>query len=482
MINEKTILVNDFGDRLIFVDKCEQIENIHFPFSQENMKALKFHTNKNVDFFINKNFTIFNENDETIKNAEVNRRRCPNEYVYYNDIFLLKSKKTEKNLYTEFENDYFNTKQEISFYINSEKYTIEVFMPLRTDKHDDKNYFYWLYKDEDTNLVNYLMEHYATLIFSYIDNRFFSYKNNRCELRSDFDGKIDSRIYRVINEIKLDVPIEKKFNTSLLQNEYYNTFFLEDKKKENVNSIVDMEKQIFIPILNQTMNCVNVLDEINFKIKLRKRENDDWASNVLENSWYEGAIDSSTIKEIGFNDDDIRFQKKSLKKSFIRISFYDTMSRGTQSLLFYATIFLNSNSIFNKYVNGVSNIPCEFTIRNSFDISSSSEGYYLYLFPNLVKKNIPTTIYMKVEFNHAKYGKTIPLVLISDEKFKNGYIDSSAETNIIKKLFDDLYIKINIMYDTTNNRYVWYFNDININDYDNNRITMVLHEPIINSI
>lgn len=172
------------------------------------------------------------------------------------------------------------------------------------------------------------------------------------------------------------------------------------------------------------------------------------------------------------------------------MSFYDTPHRGNQKLLFYSTIFLDSNKIFNDYFTKGEISELEFIVKNNFDYFSCSEGYYLYLYPKLAKIDHPTTIYMKAEFNHAKYGKTISLVLPSDNDYKTGYIKyENVGTKGIEKLFNDLYIKVNIMYDSKNNKYVWYIPDIlnlygdvikKINDIDNKKITLTLYEPIIN--
>ena len=89
------------------------------------------------------------------------------------------------------------------------------------------------------------------------------------------------------------------------------------------------------------------------------------------------------------------------------------------------------------------------------------------------------TIYMKVEFNHAKYGKTIPLLLPNNKDFKEGYSNGEDVEGIIK-LFDDLYIEINIKYDEEKNEYIWFFTNNSVNDSKNHTITLELYEPIVN--
>lgn len=54
---------------------------------------------------------------------------------------------------------------------------------------------------------------------------------------------------------------------------------------------------------------------------------------------------------IGFADDDIRYQKERLAKSFVRLSFYDSNDYTKQSLLYHTTIFMNEGECYGKYMN-----------------------------------------------------------------------------------------------------------------------------------
>ena len=226
-----------------------------------------------------------------------------------------------------------------------------------------------------------------------------------------------------------------------------------------------------------------LINELNFKINIRKREN-GWSSTEIGNDWYTGGSNGNTnITDIDFNDDDIKYQKSSLKNTFLRLSFYDTPSRGNQKLLFYSTVFLDSNKISHDFFakNIVSDL--EFNIKNSFENTACSEGYYLYLYPKWGKADIPTEIYMKIEFNHAKFGKTVPLVLPSTDAYKEGYIDTDNEySEGINNLFNDMYIKVNTMYDSKTNKYIWFIPNDEVNDNVNKTITMTLYEPIVNKI
>ena len=180
---------------------------------------------------------------------------------------------------------------------------------------------------------------------------------------------------------------------------------------------------------------------------------------------------SDLLTYLGFENSDIRYQKNKLSRSFIRIMFYDSLNLGNQNLLYYSTIFVDSGKLFGKYINHIEDTPynsvvyetdeetetetinaeksqtelvgirvdreptgdllkdeddvafgnidqieelrlsCQFTVQDKFQSNASSDGFYLYLWKDNESGVIPTDIYMKVEFNHAGYGRTIPFMM-----------------------------------------------------------------------
>lgn len=254
---------------------------------------------------------------------------------------------------------------------------------------------------------------------------------------------------------------------------------------------------------------------------------------------------SDLLSYLGFDDDDVKYQKSKLKKSFLRISFYDSDNIANQNLLHTATIFLDSGELFAKYIK---NIETEdeykateaITVQESPKISfpkdsiltsseyekldddnrkkcvisgellaatggsssdkeehtmydkvgmavnrepmrkraldksldfgdnidelerlrmssqivvtdknsskRSSEGFYFYTYKSNDNGVYPSDIYMRVEFNHAGYGRVIPFMMPyirkSEEKLKEnspGYERYTATDRKDKiKTFDDI--------------------------------------------
>ena len=130
-------------------------------------------------------------------------------------------------------------------------------------------------------------------------------------------------------------------------------------------------------------------------------------------------------------------------------------------------------------------LSCSFTCFNKNNMSGSSEGYYLYLFPTLVEDG-EREIYMRVEFNHAKYGQTVPMICPKTTDKEGNIIPRENYTKILdidnkskimtdlNALYDDMYIPIKIKYCQNKGGYVWYFSEVGKNE---NNPVFSLWEP-----
>ena len=96
-------------------------------------------------------------------------------------------------------------------------------------------------------------------------------------------------------------------------------------------------------------------------------------------------------------------------------------------------------------------LDSKFVVRDEFYTEKSSEGFNIYYFPDEIRelaeeKNTGKTIYMKVEFNHAGFGRTIPMIACRSESNMS-----------ISKIKDRLYIKLELRY--IDGKYVYYVTD-----------------------
>lgn len=229
---------------------------------------------------------------------------------------------------------------------------------------------------------------------------------------------------------------------------------------------------------------------------------------------------SNLIGFLDFTDDDIYNQKNRVKQSFIRLSFYDSKNPLTQSLLCYSTIFFDSGDLYGKYVkrkawleeviggydpkkypvvwsSASTKDPCsaitsQLMVNDEYDMTKSGEGFNIYLFKEDAPvelynpedpENTSIPIYMKVEFNHAGNGRTIPMIRWPKTN------DGSPEPLTIANYLDNLYIELRIS--LTDKGYVYHFpKAVSADDesnggrkngivWEDERLVLNLFEPMI---
>lgn len=294
--------------------------------------------------------------------------------------------------------------------------------------------------------------------------------------------KQNVRIKAIYKTFTITFPLEYNFGTDMAVEDNIHEYFVEDIKKRALSTlkVIDMEKVAFSPMFqptNSSSPSFNPIDFIEFNFHFLERDEEGWKVNG-QGRWngiapgtnvsIKNAALSDKLKFLNFNDDDVRYQQNKLKKTFIRLSFYDTMNPVTQHLLYYSTIFYDTNELFGKYVkykpfldkmgkesvvdsdDNVYRVDTRLTVYNKYNSEKSSEGFYIYLFKDEVTENSPKDIYMKVEFNHAGYGRTVP--------FTKPYLDISQKIKQIpfEDFFKTQYIKLKCVYIPTENKYAYY--------------------------
>lgn len=282
--------------------------------------------------------------------------------------------------------------------------------------------------------------------------------------------------------VTVKIPIGNTFETNLFQTDLINEHFVEAEKKKAIPKIIDIEKDVYHPCVcryendEESANDYVFVDDvytIKFNLHFREHRGEDWL--VENDAWWNGVNDFSIKKNVtqddssdllsflNFTNDDVHYQKNKLKKSFLRLSYYDSPNPANQNLLAYSTIFYNAGELFAKYikhmetdgysqivsdavgeyvvnenkegirVNREHNFDEECRLSSQFSVTdknlsnNSSEGFYLYIWKDN-ESTIPQDLYMKVEFNHAGYGRTLPFFMpfIDHKKYgyKHGYIKS----------------------------------------------------------
>ena len=313
----------------------------------------------------------------------------------------------------------------------------------------------------------------------------------------------DTRAYFSVNESYYKVCINPicDSNNNIGREDDLNDY-INDEIESLIPKQIDFEKVKYVPITSydDISKTYTRLSEISFYFHFRKRKtiNNNTTLSfpypIYDSGWYIDPESASTIwwngmnyngvvmdsqqmeafynansgksdmiGYLGFTDEDVLNQKSKLTNTFVRLSFYTSKNAVDQKLLYYSTVFLDTSSMFGKYLremeyredNNLSTLyPLVFfydencglrldsklTITGEQDMTTSSEGFNLYLFKDDVQETSARTIYMKVEFNHAGNGKTIPMILWP--KDENGDYESVTTQNF----FDSVYIPIILRY------------------------------------
>ncbi len=214
----------------------------------------------------------------------------------------------------------------------------------------------------------------------------------------------------------INIPIVMSFQP-MDQAEVVEREFVEKEIEKSVNPITDFEKARFVPVDSDN----NQIDSIIYKV------------NLLDG----GSFPSTTMfSHAGFEYDDIRFRKNSFRKSFLRLSFYDSDIPTNQNLISFMTLFcrLTVNDIIpltqnistptpfgpvdlpapvpnGGLPNPVTTIPIRFILEDPIKYPDGiSEGYNLYHFKDDVADGLPKELYMRASWNNAKTGESIQLI------------------------------------------------------------------------
>lgn len=433
----------------------------------------------------------------------------------------------------------------INFTWNGTALAITGIVPINNDGTDDTSKLL-VYTSGNTGLTNQILTEAVSGTYNYIgtrkDLRFVDENGN---LREDTQIYPNNGYYT----IPLTFGTDENFDLQrdfVQQNEFINV-----EEEKVIGDIVDMEKVQFEPKSIGTSGILMPVNTIEFNLHFRTRAekydsngnidytngnghyslNSNWVSTqgtfwngfygvlnsqghvkgitAIDNKIIEDSYVSDSLGYLGFSDDDVKYQKDRLKKSFLRLLFYDSTDPRNQNLLYYSTIFLDSGELFGKWAkyNSIGdyayssifadhNSPTAAMISVSTDLYNiekadwtddkrlsskitvhdrnyyyaSSEGYYLYLYKTDASSIVPSTLYMRAEFNNAKYGVTVPFMLpatgnrplkVTDEDFPyNGFpkaSDIAGATGVdMTKYYSSLYVPFNYLFDKTSNSYVYY--------------------------
>ena len=332
----------------------------------------------------------------------------------------------------------------------------------------------------------------------------------------------------------INIPIQQMFSTDMYKDEIIKEKFIDVETKKAINEYVEMEKDVYHPVVLKNGEFINV-KEIRFNLHFREHRGDDWIAdpdsywngtyidndnvvlmnrcNSPEYGYYSYNVkdkQSDLLTYLNFSNNDVRYQKNVIKKSFLRLSFYDSPRQTDQHLLQFSTIFMDCGKLFGKYgrnflragsyshfslnseegetkidLDGIRvdrepynirntnddnieeyRLSSQFCVKDRYSSLASSDGFYLYLWKDNDLGFTPSDIYLKVEFNHAGYGRTVPFMMPFKEgggikTFQEILNDWNAVDGGygIRRYLKYSYIHFKYKYDKETQRHVYYLDN-----------------------
>ena len=452
-----------------------------FTFNQDYNVVGVNRENKSFSFYYDKFVLLI---DEKITSGEDNEDKI---ILYFKDLHYFDAIAQDISLRFKYiTRNNLTVKKDISFKYLSPKALVTSYedfdselyeLIFDTTKQDDSDLNKLKYVNRFDNNIKINEEQYQALEDSkkslYIINNTTKYghlgsievyrKNYIFEENTDYEFMYE----RPLVDIK--IPIVNTFDTTLYQMELLQEQFVNAEKKKVINRIVDIEKDVYYPsISNAEENVFADVYTIKFNLHFREHRGDDW---LVENGSFWNCVEqvgdtasivntpvqmtnedrSDLLTFLGFTNNDVRYQKNKLKKSFLRLMYYDSTNPANQNMIGYSTIFFNTGDMFSKYIkhikdegyvfvgadkndygiyspsqgkvgirvdrdyfinddNDSTRLGAQFVVKSKNMSKSSSEGFYIYIWKDN-EMALPQDLYVKIEFNHAGYGRTIPFMM-----------------------------------------------------------------------
>jgi hypothetical protein len=554
-INLKTTLYVNYG----FTETSYQSD---FIFNDRFQVTGVNESNKSFSFYIDKKIPLNVEKIVTAENNENNVYLYFTDYHYFGvDDNIIDDNLTQKiPIYFIYPN---NNGEIIEKTINFKYFSPNILVAsynefLENDQEDFYNLIFnsqisedianntYVYVKRDDDTIKLTQEEYDLLEEN--DKKFYNVNNNEKEgdllnitiIRDTFlfkeNANYEFSFERPLTDIK--IPIVNTFETTLQQLELLNEYFVDTEKKKAINNITDMEKDVYYPCICNNNSFTDVY-KIKFNLHFREHRGNDWlvANECFWNGVQINNDNKAEIVEIedkkitndnlsdlltflNFNNEDVHYQKNRLKKSFLRLMYFDSTNSANQNMLGYSIIYCNTNNLFTKYTKNIqkggycainasknlygvynpssadkigikvdrenwddqTRLSSQFVVKDKNLSTSSSEGFYLYIWKDN-SMALPQDLYMKVEFNHAGYGRTIPFMMPYWDKKKwtnkegiktfqeilddwNNEDETTDGHYGIRQYTKFSYIHLKYKYDKDNDKHIYYIDPDTYGDID----------------
>lgn len=249
----------------------------------------------------------------------------------------------------------------------------------------------------------------------------------------------------------INIPVNINYQ-QVDPSELVETEFVAVEVSNAINPILDYEKARYIPTNTSGTLVTNVTYNLFF----------------LTNGVYSNPTHYS---DIGFTNDDLKFENNFFTESYVQLNFYDSDNPLTQNLITQIQIFsmLTQDDLYaqNSFLNGAyiiagqakpaNAVPVRFVLSNPLLVKKAFyEGYHLYDYKDDVSIGTPKYLYMRATYFNSKTGSvknlmTKPIPTTIDNLVGNLHVKYKLyrDLNSFYYLVDDAY-STNVNY-TQNN-------------------------------
>lgn len=429
---------------------------------------------------------VFDGSDETINKLRsvvfTNEKQTEDNDLIFGDVNGLKVYRETPYFQKSVNSNFLTNTNNIFIYIEKPLYRISIPLSVNFETNAYQSYILneQYVEDERNKSINKITDMEKDVYHPVI------WDSSKLDKNEDIVGDYVDGINKEVDKIVFNLHFRQHRGDDWLvePDTYWNGCYVDtnDNKVKFIDEIEDYKKVNYFSY-NQIANQIAI---------------DETEKDIYKDIYRSKQPDLLTY--LGFENSDVRYQKNKLSRSFIRIMFYDSMNPGNQNLLYYSTIFVDSGKLFGKYINHIEDTPynsvvyetneeteietinaeksqtglvgirvdreptgdllkdeddvafdnidqveelrlsCQFTVQDKFQSKASSDGFYLYLWKDNESGVIPSDIYMKVEFNHAGFGRTIPFMMPFWDKNKYEKMDDNAKPNKKKgiKTFNEI--------------------------------------------
>jgi hypothetical protein len=216
------------------------------------------------------------------------------------------------------------------------------------------------------------------------------------------------------------------------QSELIDRVFVEVETEKAINPIIDYEKTRYTPIDSNNLPIEKIVYVLDFS-------------------------GQTTYGQIGYSDDDIKYNKSNFTNSYLNLNFYDSDNPLIQNLVGNVTLFtqIKSSDLYQSGSTNVSignvlpasQIPVMFVLENpTVNRRGFGEGFHLYGYKDELNINESKYLYMRASYNNAKSGSSTNLMVKTTPQPIDLLVHELYTRYILTRTNDGFYYKIDDTY------------------------------------